>query len=104
MSEPTSALAAYRERLEVAKIATPLWVYLYIYEKANHACYTPHMQGAKMLATFLSPIEAPVFPDTCKVPIMLGNYETQELEKILGIKEETIILSTINEVIPRLEL
>ena len=97
-----SALAAFRERLEVEKIATPLWVFLYLYEKANRECYIDRMEGARSLASYLSPIEIPTFPDTCKVPDILGNYETQELEKILGCSQDTIILSTINEVLPRL--
>jgi len=98
---------------------TPLWVFLYLYEKSERECYIEYMRGAKALYKFISPI---AFPDYSareleKVPTGLQGYTSQELARaiydisfkgqyvnteILNGIQDTITLCYIKEVYPRL--
>lgn len=75
---------------------TPLWVFLYLYEKAQKESYISYMAGAKELAAFLAPIEVPIIESPHKIPEMLYSYETRELSKVLKIDEDTIIHTALN--------
>jgi hypothetical protein len=71
--------------------------YLYIYNQANHDCYTDYMEGANSLLAYLTengtrPLDWQVekYPDIdniyFKVPRLLnGGYEGIELNKILTV-------------------
>lgn len=74
---------------------TPLWAFIKIYEKASHTCYINYMEGAKLLAKYLAPIETPELDESYIVPDLLSSYETQELAKILNINQDIIIQSVI---------
>ena len=60
------------------KTPTPLWVFLHLYNKASHECYISYMEGAKLLADYLAPIEIPIyFKDRPQLPDVLCSYKTQ---------------------------
>ena len=64
---------------------TPLSVFLEIYNKARHESYIDYMYGAKLLYTWLSPID---IPNTSEIDsIIIHNYEINELATILSGKQ-----------------
>lgn len=85
------------EGLKAKLSPTPLATFLLIYCKAEDACYTDYMEGAKALYKYLSPIEFPAVPDTFfprNIPAILVGYELLELEKIMTPMKEGDSLST----------
>jgi len=88
--------------LKASLAPTPLWVYLYIYTKADRECYLNYMEGAKALARWLGKIEVPADTSDIEIPSLLCNYETQELEAITGASQDIIVSTLIEEVIPRM--
>jgi len=83
----TATSAGISERLATLRekeAPTPLWVFLYIYHKAQYNCYIEGMAGARDLAKYLAPITIPAEYDTLATPHLLVNYETQELAKVLA--------------------
>lgn len=69
------------QKSELADTITPLKTYLTIYNKAQHECYINYMEGAKILAEWLGPLELVKYS---KIPRIHRSYETQELGKILS--------------------
>ena len=69
------------QRLKNTVVPTPLATFLYIYTHASYECYVDYMAGAKLLASYLSPIDirdAPV-----RLPDVLASYELTELARAL---------------------
>lgn len=91
-SSNTSAVSESKE-------PTPLWIFLYLYEKAPNDCYVGYMGGAKALAKFLAPIAIPQDLEF-RAPNLLYSYETQELAKVLGTTQD-IIIHTILDMMKR---
>ena len=96
--------------LKASLAPTPLWVYLYLYTKADRECYLNYMEGAKALARWLGKIEMP-HPILRSIPKTFYNYETFELAKIVNPTrlaqkqhetEKKIVTCLIEEVMPRL--
>jgi len=89
---------------------TPLWVFLYLCERSNGEYYTSHLEGARALWKYLSPIELPLFTDKLSPPALLRNYEIQEMARLIEsshsipahIAEDIITVTIIQEVWPRL--
>jgi len=65
------------------KSSTPLATFLHIYNSAWRECYTDYMEGAKVLASFLAPIEIPNTKSAYTPPTMVCGYEMTELAKHL---------------------
>lgn len=101
----------------------PLWVFLYMYEKAEHECYIEYMRGAKALYRWLASEDGIAFPivsvENIKIPSSLQGYSSQELAKIilensfspevinvelLCSIHDVITFSLITEVFPRLNV
>lgn len=86
-----------QERLAILRTNNtpiPLWVFLYIYSKAERECYTNYMAGAKILLAWLTDdgkipldFQEKKYPEignkNFKVPSLLRGYESLELSKIL---------------------
>lgn len=68
-----------------SKEATPLWVFLHLYNKARSECYVDRMEGAKILYEWLSPLDIPEYPTVRHAPssFIIG-YELTELAKIVS--------------------
>lgn len=85
---------ALRERLNTssksnATNTTSLHTYLSIYDKATtlsgkSECYLNYMEGARVLADWLAPIEFPPIEEVGTVPDILRTYELCQLAKILS--------------------
>lgn len=67
---------------------TSLEVFVRIYNKCKGegSCYTDYMEGAKLLYTYLSPIEIPhlMLSARPKLPALCDGYATQQLVKIVA--------------------
>jgi len=63
----------------------PLWVFLYMYQKANHECYIEYMRGAKALANWLGELDFPSYEEKelNSIPSLLQGYESNQLARIL---------------------
>ena len=68
----------------------PLWVFLHIYNKAQHECYIEYMRGAKELYKWLAftdtenpGIDFPSIPEDLRVPSALQGYESQALAQVI---------------------
>ena len=73
------------ERFKQSHIAnttpTPLACYLYIYNHSFSECYVNYMEGAKILAKYLAPIDIPIATTT--IPNIFVSYELVELARVL---------------------
>jgi hypothetical protein len=65
---------------------TSLATYLTIYRKAQKVCYTEYMEGAKLLAEWLYPIELPANVPHLPANNLLRSYETVSLATVLAGK------------------
>lgn len=65
----------------------PLAMYLELYNKASIECRMDHMEGARVLKSWLGPINMPLFAHFYEVPQLLRTYEFVELAKILAPME-----------------
>lgn len=80
-SQSSAAIERFKQNRIAATIPTPLATYLHIYAQATTACYIDYMEGAKILAKYLAPID--IKETTSVVPDILSSYELHELAKAL---------------------
>ena len=65
-------------------MGTPLATYLTLYRKSREASYINYMEGAKLLAKWLEPIELPEHIPALPPSTLLGSYEFTALATILS--------------------
>ncbi len=84
-----ATIERFKQQHVAATIPTSLATFLYIYTHASHECYIDYMAGARVLASYLAPID--LCMDThldmdrvsLIIPDLLVSYELMELAKVL---------------------
>ncbi len=79
----------------MSSTSTPLWLFLYVYSKAQHLCYIDNMAGAKALYKYLSPIKLPENFSKNILPELLYSYELQQIEQLLVPAPDRLYIENI---------
>jgi hypothetical protein len=78
-----SRVAALKELFAIKKKPFPLWALLAIYEQAHAKDVAiNHMEGFKLLAHWLAPIEVPT--EFTPLPKLYNNWDMQSIAAIFG--------------------
>ena len=99
MSKVTNTADVVSE--DTATYETPLWVLLFIHEKARRACGIDYNKGLTILIKWLGLIAIPKETDI-KYPDVLVGWDTVKLSQLLDTSTTVIVHCALTEVLPRL--
>lgn len=91
-----SNLEILKQRFIEQRKPFPLSALLRMYESSNRKdTYINGMEGFRLLAEWLHPIEITQAPPSTRIPKLHQSYEIQEIARILNTSQENIYHATL---------